>query len=271
VNRIGFGAMRLAGRVAFGLGVPRDRSQAIRVLRRAVELGVNHIDTAAFYGSSPGAANELINVALSPYLGELLIATKVRPERRGTSKPLRAQVEDNLRQLGLEHLDLVYLRVMDSSALAEEFAALSTLREIGLIRHLGVSGVTEQQLNEASAIAEVVAVQNRYGVGVRRDDAVLQATAGMGIAFVPFFSIAGEGKHHGPAAEDADDVRATAKAHGVSPAQVRIAWTLQLAPHVLAIPGTGDPDHLEENIAAGRIRLTDEEMARLSLTPVGDR
>ena len=161
-------------RMPFDTGAVADRDQAFRVLRRAMELGVNHIDTAAFYGSPGHPANELIRAALAPYPDELLIATKVRPGHgdptSATARWLRDQVEENLRQLGLESLDLVYLRVMDDSSLAEDLAALSAMKEAGLIRHLGVSGVTEHQLREASTIAEVVAVQNRYGVGMNRHE-----------------------------------------------------------------------------------------------------
>jgi aryl-alcohol dehydrogenase-like predicted oxidoreductase len=268
VRRIGFGSMRLVGSVAFGAGEIGDPDQAIRVLRRAIELGVDHIDTAGFYGTSLHAANDLIRAALWPLPDDLVIATKVRPDKglaEGVTSSgwLRSQVEQNLRQLGLDSLDLVYLRVMDDASLADDFAALCGLRQAGLIRHLGVSGVTEQQLNEALAIAPVVAVQNRFGVGVERDIAILRATAVAGIAFVPFFSIAAEGKHRGPVGKEPDDVLEIANAHGASPSQVRIAWTLQLGSHVLGIPGTGNLEHLAENVAAGEIHLSAEEMARL--------
>lgn len=274
VHRIGFGAMRLVASVAFGAGEIGDPDQAIRVLRRAIELGVDHIDTAGFYGTSLHAANDLIRAALWPYPDDLVIATKVRPDKGlaegvAASGWLRSQVEQNLRQLGLDSLDLVYLRVMDGASLADDLAALCGLRQAGLIRQLGVSGVTEQQLNEALAIAPVAAVQNRYGVGVKRDVPILGATGAAGIAFVPFFSIAAEGKHRGPVREEPADVLEIANAHGASAAQVRIAWTLQLGPHVLAIPGTGNLEHLAENVAAGEIHLSGEEMARLQAVESG--
>jgi aryl-alcohol dehydrogenase-like predicted oxidoreductase len=272
VNRIGLGAMRLTGRAAFSQGVPRDRERAIAVLRRAVELGVNHIDTAAFYFSSRSSANELINSALAPYPDDLVIATKVGPGRDPSGEwldwarpdQLRGQVEENLRQLGRDHLDVVNLRMRGRGSLAEHFGALADLRSAGLIRHLGVSGVDPAQLAEADAIAPVVCVQNRYSVERRRHDEVLAACGELGIAFVPFFAVAGEGTESGPSCSEDVRVLAVARAHGVSPARVRIAWTLHQGPHVLAIPGTGDPGHLEDNIAAGALHLTPADLARLN-------
>ncbi|MEU4871654.1 aldo/keto reductase [Streptomyces sp. NPDC021608] len=275
VRRVGFGAMRLTGTEPFDRGVPRDRDRSIAVLRRAVELGVDHIDTAAYYFSSTRSANELINRALAPYPEDLVISTKVWPGRDpsgawwwATPEQLRGQVEENLRQLGRDHLDLVNLRVpprQRNGSIAEHFGALAELRDAGLIRHLGVSHVTSEQLTEARAIAPVVCVQNPYGIGAPSEDrALLRRCGELGIAFVPFFAIAGPGREAGPAAEDGEAVRAVAHAHGVSVAQVRLAWTLRQGPHVLAIPGTGDPDHLEQNMAAGSLRLSEEEIARLT-------
>ncbi|MYX29511.1 aldo/keto reductase [Streptomyces sp. SID8381] len=273
VHRIGLGAMRLTGSAAFHLGTPSDRTRSIAVLRKAVELGVNHIDTAAFYFSALRSANELINSALAPYPDDLLIATKVGPHREydgewGTAaRPdqLRGHVEENLRQLGRDHLDLVYLRRMRQDSIAEHFGALAELREAGLIRHLGISDVHPKHLAEAQAIAPVVSVQNRFGLGLRTPaaDELLRLCGEQGIAFVPFYAIAGERGERG-AAENVDEVvEAVARAHGAGPVQIRTAWTLHRGPHVLAIPGTGDPGHLVENVAAGAIRLTDEELARL--------
>ncbi|MGW4676066.1 aldo/keto reductase [Streptomyces sp. NPDC004324] len=275
VNRIGFGAMRLTGTAPFGGGVPRDRERSIAVLRRAVELGVNHIDTAAFYFSATRSANELINRALAPYPRDLVIATKVWPGRDASGAwwwadpaRLRGQVEENLRQLGRDHLDVVNLRVPPSrrtGSIAEHFGALAELRDAGLIRHLGVSRVTAGQLAEARAIAPVVCVQNPYGIGASAEDTSLLRICGeLGLAFVPFFAIAGAGREAGPGARDGETVRAVARAHQVSVAQVRLAWTLGQGPHVLAIPGTGDPDHLAQNMAAGALRLTADESARLA-------
>jgi aryl-alcohol dehydrogenase-like predicted oxidoreductase len=273
VRRIGFGAMRLTGSAAFHLGTPSGRDRSIAVLRRAIELGVNHIDTAAFYFSSLRSANELINSALAPYADDLVIASKVGPFRDyegewGTpARPdqLRAHVEENLRQLGRDHLDLVYLRRTGQDSIAEHFGALAELREAGLVRHLGVSSVTPRHLAEAQAIAPVVSVQNQYGLDSpsAETDELLRRCGETGVAFVPFFAIAGKGGAQGPSGTDGDEVLAVARAHGVTPAQVRLAWTLRQGPHVLAIPGTGSPDHLVENVAAGALRLTDDEMARL--------
>jgi pyridoxine 4-dehydrogenase len=269
VNRMGFGAMRLTANAD---GTPSDRERAITVLRRAVELGVNHIDTAAFYFSSLRSANELIGRALAPYPDDLVIATKVGPGKDpsgawlGAARPdqLRGQVEENLRQLGRDHLDLVNLRIMGSESIAESFGALAELREAGLIRHLGISSVRPHHMAEAQAIAPVVCVQNRYGVGASQwAHDFLRSCGEQGIAFVPFFALAGTGREAGRGDTDNDEVLAVARAHGVSAAQVRLAWTLQLGAHVLAIPGTGNPDHLVANVAAGALRLTDEEMALL--------
>ncbi|MET8700636.1 aldo/keto reductase [Kitasatospora sp. NPDC004723] len=279
VNRVGFGAMRLTGTAPFDLGVPRDRDRSIGLLRRAIELGVNHVDTAAFYFSATRSANELISRALAPYPDDLVITTKVWPARDPSGAwwwampaQLRGQVEENLRQLGRDHLDVVNLRVPPSrrtGSIGEHFGALAELRDAGLIRHLGLSNVTSEQLAEARAIAPVVCVQNPYGIGASSEDqALLRLCGELGLAFVPFFAIAGSRREAGPAAGDREEVCAVARAHGVSAAQVRLAWTLQQGPHVLAIPGTGDPDHLAQNVAAGALRLSEDEMARLtSLRP----
>ncbi|MBT2411398.1 aldo/keto reductase [Streptomyces sp. ISL-12] len=273
VRRVGLGAMRLTGSAAFHLGTPGDRERSLTVLRRAVGLGVNHIDTAAFYFSSLRSANELINSALAPYPDDLVIAAKVGPFRDwsgawGTSarpEDLRGHVEENLRQLGRDHLDVVYLRRMRQGSVAEHFGALAELRRAGLIRHLGLSAVEPRHLAEAQAIAPVVCVQNRYGLGFHdpATDELLGLCRDQGIAFVPFYAIAGEAGPQRAAADHDAGVRAVARAHGASPAQVRIAWTLHQGPHVLAVPGTGDPAHLTENVAAGALRLTGEDLARL--------
>ncbi|WP_066360852.1 aldo/keto reductase [Herbidospora mongoliensis] len=274
VNRIGFGAMRLTGSVAFGPGVPGDRDRSIGVLRRAIDLGVDHIDTAAFYFSSRLSANELINRALAPYPDDLVITTKVWPARDpsgawwwATPEQLRGQVEENLRQLGRDHLDVVNLRIPPSrttGSIADHFGALAELRDAGLIRHLGVSNAKPEHLAEAQAIAPVVCVQNPLGIGTPAEERELLHRCGeQGIAFVPFFAIAGAGRESGATSAEHPQVLAIARAHGATPAQVRLAWTLRLGPHVLAIPGTGNPDHLEENVAAGTLRLSDDEMARL--------
>ncbi|MDC0769845.1 aldo/keto reductase [Streptomyces sp. HD] len=274
VNRVGFGAMRLTGSAAFHHGAPSDRNRSIAVLRKAIELGVNHIDTAAFYFSALRSANELINTALAPCPDGLVIATKVGPHRdyqgdwATSARPdqLRGHVEENLRQLGRDHLDVVYLRRMRQDSIAEHFGALAELREAGLVRHLGISAVEPRHLAEARAIAPVVCVQNRYALD-RPDpeaDELLRLCGEQGIAFVPFYAVAGEVGEQGATAAHDEEVLAVARAHGVSAAQVRIAWTLHQGPHVLAIPGTGNPDHLAENVTAGALRLTADELARLN-------
>ncbi|WP_404959968.1 aldo/keto reductase [Streptomyces sp. 147326] len=271
VNRVGFGAMRLTH---LADGSPSDRERVTGVLRRAVELGVNHVDTASFYFSPLRSANELINRALAPYADDLVITTKVGPGRDAAGQwwwaepgQLRAQVEENLRQLGRDHLDVVNLRIPrreTTGSIAAHFGALAELRTAGLIRHLGISNARPDHLAEAQAIAPVVCVQNPYGIGSPAEDhAFLDACGEQGIAFVPFFAIAGAGKEAGASAEDSPEVLALAEAHGVSAAQLRLAWTLSRGPHVLAIPGTGNPDHLVENVAAGSLRLTADEVALL--------
>lgn len=265
VHRLGFGAMRLA---LGPNGAERDPDEGIAVLRRAVELGVDHIDTAAFYFHGPVVANDLIKRALAPYSDELVIATKVGPSRNaaGEHQPearpdqLRGQVEQNLRELGRDQLDLVYLRIGNaldrgSGSLAERFGVLAELREQGLIRHLGISNVGPEHLAEATAIAPVTAVQNWYGLSKRDDDALLDTCAEREIAFVPFFSVDGGAP---------DGVARIAAARGVTEAQILLAWTLHRSPNVLAIPGTGSVTHLAENVAAGTLELSTEELDRLN-------
>jgi pyridoxine 4-dehydrogenase len=272
VNRIGLGAMRLTGGVG---NRPVDRDQAITVLRRALDLGVNHIDTAAFYFSPLRSANELINRALAPYPDDLIIATKVWPGRDpsgewwwATPAQLRGQVEENLRQLGRDCLDVVNLRLprgMTTGSIAEHFGTLAGLRDAGLIRHLGISNVTPAHLAQARAIAPVVCVQNAYGLGApAAEREFLLACGEQGVAYVPFFAIAGEARATGADPADDAETLAVARAHGATAAQVRLAWTLHLGPHVLAIPGTSNLDHLAANVAAGALRLSAEEMRRLN-------
>jgi len=271
VDRIGFGTKRLAGSI--GLDA---QDSAITLLRRAVELGVNHLDTADFYPSygasekprnftSLGWANDVVRRALAPYPEELVIATKVGPTEAGLATPdqLPALVEENLRKLGLDTLDVVYLRQHGLDSVAEHFGVLAELRDRGLIRHLGLSNVRMHHIAQAQAIAPVVAVQNRYGVGFGRvNDEVLDHCGEQGIAFVPFFAVTGAGREVGGVSAD-DAVVAIAREYGATPAQIRIAWTLSRGDHVLAIPGTGSPDHLAENVAAGDIRLSPEQLAVL--------
>ncbi|TCO28512.1 aryl-alcohol dehydrogenase-like predicted oxidoreductase [Kribbella steppae] len=271
VERIGFGTKRLAG----GDG-QHTQEQAIALLRHAVELGVNHLDTADFYPSyggpersleftSLGWANDVVRRALAPYPEELVIATKIGPTEAGLASPdqLRALVEKDLRNLGRDVLDVVYLRQHGLDSVAEHFGALAELRDKGLIRHLALSNVRMHHIAQAQAIAPVVAVQNRYGVGFGRvNDEVLDLCGEQGMAFVPFFAVTAAGRETGGVATD-DAVLAIAREHDATPAQIRIAWTLSRGDHVLAIPGTGSLDHLAENVAAGDLRLSPEQVAVL--------
>ena len=262
-NRMGYGAMQLAGPGVFG--PPADRDEAIRVLRTAVELGVDHIDTADFYG--PHVTNELIRKALAPYPADLHIVTKVgarRDEHGGwpparTPAELREQVHDNLRHLGLDVLDVVNLRVggfdtPEPGSIAEQFAALAELRQQGLIRHLGLSTVNADQLAEAQSIAPVVCVQNFYNIANRQDDALVDETARQGIAYVPYFPLGGFSPLQ------SDRLRAVADRLGATPLAVALAWLLRRSPNMLLIPGTSAVAHLRDNIAGAGIDLTGVEI-----------
>ncbi|MGW7241484.1 oxidoreductase [Streptomyces sp. NPDC054804] len=277
VNRIGYGAMRLTGNGMMGNsdGTPIDRDAAVGLLHSAFEQGVNHIDTAAFYFSPLRSANELINRALSSWHGDVVVVTKVGPARDPsgewlyTVRPdqLRGQVEENLRQLGRDYLDVVNLRVggPGTASIAEHFGALAELREAGLVRHLGLSAVLPEHVAEAQMIAPVVCVQNSYGLDWRRADesGLVDLCGEQGIALVPFFAVSGLRREAAASQEQDARVQSVARAHNATPAQVRLAWTLHRGPHVLAIPGTRNPAHLAENIAAGVLRLTEEELALL--------
>jgi pyridoxine 4-dehydrogenase len=269
INRIGFGAMRLATHGM--MGPARDAETGRAVLRRAVELGVNHIDTASFYASDDGAinANALIREALHPYPAGLVIATKVGPAHtpdgglKQSTDPavLRPMVEANLEALDVDCLDLVYLRIglmqpPYGESLAARFEALAAMREEGLIRHLGISNVGTSHLAEARAIAPVVAVQNHFHVGKRDDVKLLTVCERDGIAFVPFFPLGG-GRGVGPAS---DRVAEVAERHAATVPQIALAWLLAASPVTLAIPGTGSIAHLEENMAAGKIALASEDL-----------
>ncbi|MGW1326532.1 oxidoreductase [Streptomyces antibioticus] len=275
VNRVGYGAMRLTGNGMLGNsdGPPVDRDAAVRLLHGAFEQGVDHIDTAAFYFSPLRSANELINRALSSWRGDVVVATKVGPGRDPSgewlpmARPdrLRGQVEENLRQLGRDHLDVVNLRSDGTASIAEHFGALAELREEGLVRHLGLSNVRPHHVAEAQAIAPVVCVQNAYGLDWRRADenGLVDLCREQGIAFVPFFAVSGLRREAAAARERDARVHTVARAHDATPAQIRLAWTLHRGPHVLAIPGTTNPAHLTENITAGTLRLTDEDLTLL--------
>lgn len=242
------------------------------MLRRAVELGVNHIDTAAFYFRGGLTANGMIREALHPYADDLVIATKVGPRREPddpmptgqlAADALRREVERNLRELGLDRLDLVYLRpgggldAPGGEPVAERFEVLAALREEGLIRHLGVSHVDAAQLAEARAVAPVAAVQNRFDVTRPADVELLRTCERDGIAYVPYFPLGGFG------VPDDARLKAVAARHGATTAQVLLAGLLALSPVTLAIPGTSSLKHLEENIAAGELELTPEDLREL--------
>ncbi|NUR70094.1 MAG: oxidoreductase [Hamadaea sp.] len=266
VNRMGFGSMRITGNP--------DPQVAIGVLRRAIELGVNHIDTAAYYFEA-NFATELIRSALTPYPDDLVITTKVGFFRDDAGdwhearspENLREQVEDNLRRLGRDHLDVVNLRIIKRAgrdSIAESFGALADLRAEGLIRHLGISNVRVDHLDEAQAIAPVVCVQNNYAIDNRADDELLRVCGARGVAYVPFFAIAGSAREGGATSDHSEAVSAVAARHDLSPHQVRLAWTLHQGDHVLAIPGTSNQTHLEQNIAVAGVRFTDADLAELA-------
>ncbi|MFB8089032.1 oxidoreductase [Streptomyces sp. NPDC055992] len=265
VNRLGFGAMRLP--MSTFDGPARTPENGIAVLRRAVELGVNHIDTAAFYARGGVRANELIREALAPYPDDLVIATKVGPlpgpdgVPSGQAAPdqLRGLVEADLRSLGVDRIDVVNLRVggmggPGGESVAERFAVLAGLREEGLIRHLGVSNVDAAQLAEARSVAPVVCVQNPYA----DDLALLAECEAAGIAYVPFFLLGG-----GREPLDTRRLEKVAARFGATVAQVQLALLLASSPVMLAIPGTGNLAHLEENMAARDLTLTDDDLAEL--------
>lgn len=284
VTRMGFGTMRLP---AWPAGAQPSREQAIAVLRRAVELGVTHLDTAAFYATRTDtgelSANELIHAALHPYPAGLVIGTKVGPvfgpdadivgpmdTMRPGHRPdeLRKAVEANLTQLGVDRLDLVNLRVGEmepaTKSLGAAFEALAALREEGLIRHLGVSNITPPLLAEAQAIAPVASVQNMFNIQHRQDDELVDRTAADGLGYVPFFPLGGDGLLDDPA------IRAVAARHRASATQVALAWLLARSPTILLIPGTSSVDHLEQNIAAGNLAFTADDLAELDKVAPAD-
>ena len=268
VNRLGYGSMRLAGPGI--MGPPRDRDEALAVLREAVALGVNHIDTSDYYG--PFVVNELIREALHPYPEDLVLVTKVGARRtaKGAWLPalspgeLTSAVHDNLTRLGLEQMHAVNLRMADDKgapmrdgSLAEQFEVLAGLQQQGLIKHLGVSNVGRDQLTQAQGIAPVACVQNAYNVVDREDDELVDHCAAAGIAFVPFFPLGG----FSPLA--ADRFAAVADGIGASTMQLALAWLLHRSPNILCIPGTSSVAHLRENLAAGEITLDADQLDEL--------
>jgi len=267
VKRLGYGAMQLAGRGVFG--PPKDRDAALAVLREAVASGVNHIDSADFYG--PHVTNQIIREALAPYRDDLVIVTKVGA-RRGedaswipafSGKELTQAVHDNLRNLGLEVLDVVNLRSMFDAhhpaegSLEAPLTVLADLQRKGLVRHVGLSNVTAAQIAEGRRICEIVCVQNLYNLAHRADDALIDDLARQGIAYVPFFPLGGFTPLQSSTLSD------VAGRLGATPMQVALAWLLRRAPNILLIPGTASVTHLRENLAAGQLTLSPQTVAEL--------
>ncbi|MGY3518482.1 aldo/keto reductase family oxidoreductase [Micromonospora sp. PTRAS2] len=266
VTRFGYGAMQLAG--PWVMGPPADHHGALAVLREAVALGITHIDTSDAYG--PHVTNRLIREALHPYPDSLHIVTKVGANRdqRGGWPPardpesLRRSVHENLDNLGLDVLDLVNLRLGDAEGpqpgpVAEAFETLVELQQQGLIRHLGLSNATPEQVAEASAIAPIVCVQNMYNLAHRQDDALIDALAEQGVAYVPFFPLGG----FTPLQSSA--LAAVAARLEAAPMSVALAWLLRRSPNILLIPGTSSVAHLRENVAGAGLALSADDLAEL--------
>jgi pyridoxine 4-dehydrogenase len=267
VRRMGYGAMQLSGPGIWG--PPRDPDAAIAVLREAVAAGVNHIDTSDFYG--PHVTNQIIRQALHPYPTDLVIVTKLGARRPAdqswqpaiSPKDLTAGVHDNLRNLGLEALEIVNYRVMGSGhgteegSIAEQLTALAGLQRDGLIRHIGVSNATATQVAEARTIVDIVCVQNNYNLAHREDDALIDDLARDGIAYVPFFPLGGF------TPLQSSTLSSVAERLGVTPMQVALAWLLHRSPNVLLIPGTSSVAHLRENLAAAELTLSQDVVSEL--------
>jgi aryl-alcohol dehydrogenase-like predicted oxidoreductase len=268
VKRLGYGAMQLAGKGVFG--PPKDRDQAIAVLRQAVEAGVDHIDTSDFYG--PHITNQIIREALHPYPDDLTLVTKVGAKRGpdGSWPPafspaeLKSAVHDNLRNLGLERLDVVNLRVVyglhgpKEGPIEEQVHALAELQKEGLIRHVGISNATPKQIETARGITEIVCVQNMYNIVSRKDDPLIDQLAADGIAYVPFFPLGGF------TPLQSSTLSGVAERLGVTPMQVALAWLLHRSPNILLIPGTSSPAHLTENLAVAEIDLPEDALSELN-------
>lgn len=267
VNRLGYGAMQLAGPHVYG--PPKDKQQAIAVLKETVELGINHLDTSDFYG--PHITNQLIREALHPYRDDLVIVTKVGARRGAdaswipafSAAELESAVHDNLRNLGRDVMDVVNLRLMfDVAGPAEGDieASMTTMAELqrkGLVRHIGLSNATARQVEQARGIADIVCVQNQYNLAHRGDGALIDALARDGIAYVPFFPLGGFSPLQSAVLSDvANKVQAT-------PMQVALAWLLQRSPNILLIPGTSSVKHLRENVDAAALRLSDDDIQAL--------
>lgn len=271
VNRLGFGAMQLPGPNAFG--PPRDRDEALAVLRRAVELGVDHIDTSQFYG--PDVANELIRAALHPYPQNLALVSKVGGRRddtgawlpAGSPAELRRDIETNLRSLGVERLAVVNLRLFDSDGpdqgFDDQLSAMIEARDRGLIGGIGLSNVNREHLLHAVGRTEIACVQNAFNLVHRESAPVLEECAARGIAFVPFFPLGAAFMQPNPVLGH-PVVQEVAQRLARTPAQVALAWTLGVAPNVLLIPGTSSRSHLEENMDVASIELDDDDRGRLN-------
>lgn len=266
VQRMGYGAMQLAGPGVFG--PPRNRNEAIAVLREAVASGVNHIDTSDYYG--PHVTNQIIKEALHPYPAGLVIVTKLGASRGPDKSWIPAQspqaltdgAHDNLRNLGLDALDVVNLRVGGMSSpiegsIEEQITTLAELKRQGKIRHIGASNFTPKQLAEAQKITDIVCIQNYYNIAHREDDAFLQSLASQGIAYVPFFPLGGFTPLQSSRLDD------TAAAIHVTPMQLALAWLLHRSPNILLIPGTSSRAHLRENLSAAALKLSPEMIAEL--------
>ncbi len=262
LRRMGYGAMQLAGPHVWG--PPRDVDAALAVLREAVALGINHIDTSDFYG--PHVTNQLIRRALHPYPDGLVIVTKIGFRRGGdgswlpdfSPEALTATVHDNLRNLGLDALDVVNLRVAGPDGpLEEPLATLVDLQRQGLIRHIGLSNVTREQVGRGAAVADIVCVQNEYNLARRDDDALIDELAGQGIAYTPYFPLGGFTPLQSSTLSNA------AAKLGATPMQVALAWLLQRAPNILLIPGTSSVEHLRENVEAATLALPEGVLADL--------
>ena len=267
VKRLGYGAMQLAGPGVFG--PPKDHDAALAVLRAAVDAGVDHIDTSDFYG--PHVTNKLIREALHPYRDDLVIVTKIGA-RRGTDaswlpafsrEELTQAVHDNLRNLGLDVLDVVNLRIMldvhgpAEGSIEAPLTILADLQRQGLVRHIGLSNVTAKQIAEGGRIAKIVCVQNQYNLAHRADDALIDELARDGIAYVPFFPLGGFSPLQ------SSTLSAVAARLNATPMHVALAWLLHRAPNILLIPGTSSLAHLQQNLAAGKLVLSDETIAEL--------
>lgn len=266
VTRMGYGAMQLAGPGVFG--PPKDRHEAIAVLRAVVELGITHIDTSDYYG--PFVTNEIIKEALHPYPESLHIVTKVGARRDAeggwpharSPEELRRAVHENLDHLGLDALDVVNLRLggfddAGTGSLAEPFEALVELQAQGLIRHLGLSTVNADQISEAQSIAPIACVQNFYNVAHRDDDALVDSLAAQGIAYVPYFPLGGF------TTLQSAELASVATRRGTSPLAVALAWLLHRSSNILLIPGTSTRAHLRDNIAGASVALSEEDLAEL--------